>query len=84
MSHKPTEIYNALGEELKEAITELYYWQHKSTGSFFNLLYTLIHKADPKNRFKLALGYREFLMAHTMWMEAPDSDAFFRTFGFGL
>lgn len=67
---------------LKEAVTELYFWQYSRTGSFHNYLYDLLQKADESNKQKLAEGFPTEREALQMWEEAGDyGNDLFRVYG---
>lgn len=79
-----SEIFQALSPEMQYAIKELFYRQFNYTDCFNNRLYDLIQKADSGHRYRLSKGFPEFVLAFTMWHDAPDERAFFKTFGLEL
>lgn len=69
-------------EQLRKAVTQLYYWQTNYTGSFSNIIFTLFQKADPANLAKLTRGFPEEAEAWKLWQEAGDGgNELFRAYG---
>ena len=63
--------------ELKQAVFDLYLWQHKDADHFTARLFGLIAKADLGNRLKLALGFPIEVLAWLLWQGAPSEKEFF-------
>jgi len=72
-----------MDDDLKRAVGHIYDWQYNNTGSFFNLLCTLIQKADPQNKEKISQSFPLLVMAMVMWDDAGDfGNELFRRYGF--
>lgn len=69
---------------VKEAIEELFHWQHSSKPDWFTArLYDLISHADSFNRQRLSIAFPAEVLAWSMWHEAPDGEEFFKEHGYG-
>ena len=56
----------------KEAVREVYFWQHSRSDCFNQLILDLFAKADSKNQQKLAFVYPELFDAWSAWQTAGD------------
>ena len=55
-------------KKVNRAEQELYYWVHRKDATNFHAqLFTLIGKADPENRARLALGFPDEVEAITRY-----------------
>lgn len=71
------------GNEEKEALQELYNWQHIPGADWFTAqLFNLWMKADFQNKAKLARGFPIECRVIEQWYNSPDPHQFFRDRGF--
>jgi len=75
-----------MNSQLPKAIEQLYWWQYGSEGdgpptNFHSGLFSLIHKADPENKARLAVGFPNEVMAWQLWCAAEDPVQFFKDAG---
>lgn len=70
-----------LTKDQRRAIKELCFWRNcPDADNFTNLLYHLISKADPSNKFKLSLAFPDEVLAFNLWQHSPSEEEFFTTF----
>lgn len=67
----------------KEAAQHIYDWEYRNTSSFFNMLITLIAKADMRNKARLFRAFPYEVMAHNEWMESPTPEEFYESYDLG-
>ena len=66
-----------LSKGLKNAVKQLYYWQHGST-CFTANLYSLMQKADAENLARIKKGFPNEFEAWTLWRLSSSQDEFFK------
>lgn len=73
-----------MDSEYKQAVLDLYLWQHKNSTSFSAHIFVLIGKADFANRFRIEREWPTLFKAWSDWNSAPSSDIFFQENGIGI
>lgn len=69
-------------EDLKQTARQaLYDWQYRDQSSFYSRLYDLIAKADTINKFRLEMGFPEFVQVYDEWFNFPTSQHYFLKYG---
>jgi hypothetical protein len=69
----------------QKCVDQLYFWKTgKDASNFHSLLYHLISKADPENRARLRIGFRDEVQAFEDWQASPNEDEFFKAFGISV
>ena len=76
------EFQEALDKEVKDAIKDLWHWQHNNQSySFTDLLFILFQKADRTNQERLRLGFPAHYIAYNLWYHCLSQDQFFEYYG---
>ena len=76
-------LFNLITPEERDAATKLYWWQHGGD-SFTPQLYSLISKADPGNRAKLALAFPIEVGVFKAWYDGASEEEFYKRYGVQL
>jgi hypothetical protein len=67
-----------------KAINDLYFWQYPQSRthspSFYQDLFSLLHKADPQNKFRLWIAFPDHARAYQLWKDSTSQDEFFDTY----
>lgn len=66
--------------EIADGIRNIWYWQQGAM-SFHSGLFSLIAKADSRNREKIKMGYPLHIAVYNIWDKAKDVDALFEEYG---
>ena len=67
--------------QAQKAAQALYDWQYCNSNSFFNMLFTLISKADPNNRSRLEDAFPFEVSAYLEWCNTPTPEEFYEKYG---
>jgi hypothetical protein len=67
---------------LRDAVVDLYDWQHRSSTGFFSQLYNLMQRADDQNLTRLALAFPYHAIAFDQWRSSSTDREFFESHGF--
>ena len=66
--------------ELRQAVFDLWLFQHKDADHFSARIYWLIGKADQENLVRLSLGFPIEVLAWILWQAAPSEQEFFLSY----
>jgi len=72
-----------MNEDLKKAVTELYFYEKTRTaGGFMTQLFQLIQKADSDNKARIRMGFPNEVEAMELWNNAENyGDDLFKEYG---
>lgn len=81
---RPKPVLTEDDRTYREAVVDLFYWQHRSGKCFYSELFDLMTKADDANLVKLALAFPFHALAYERWKYSTSERGFFEEHGIML